>query len=249
MGWSNVGAIAISTSQVILLDNAGNVVGTLDGSNGLVIYGLGDATNPGFQVNGAGDMLFGGAGFTDPLTLDLTIEAGGNILSSTKTVVGLIIGSGAIDVARTQATVWVLSAPADDSETPQIMMSHRTVAANPGVSGSPQPEIWHDLTLANSWVNVGGAFQTAQYRAMPDGTVMCRGSITSGTATTFATLPAGWRPPATVQFAVGGGTAVAAGASLRVGVASTGVMTINGENVIGGAFAIDGIRFAVPALV
>lgn len=106
-------------------------------------------------------------------------------------------------------------------------------------------QVWSNVPLVNSWANVGGAFQIAEYRLMADGTVMMHGSVTGGTSTTVATLPVGYRPLGTVQFAVGGGATVAAGASLRVGITAAGVVTISGESIVGGGFAFDGVRFSV----
>lgn len=58
-------------------------------------------------------------------------------------------------------------------------------------------ETWHNLPLVNGWVAAGGAFATPGYRLMPDGTVMLRGVLVSGTntnGTTISTLPVNYRP-------------------------------------------------------
>lgn len=80
--------------------------------------------------------------------------------------------------------------------------------ASPTFTGTvtiPQ-EAWTDFTFANSWVNYGGGFQTAQYRKDAQGRVHLRGMIKDGT-TTDATqictaLPAGYRPSSTVLYGV-----------------------------------------------
>ena len=58
-------------------------------------------------------------------------------------------------------------------------------------------DTWHDLTLGNSWVNVGGNFANASYTITPDGKyALLRGSIKSGTTGSIGfTLPVGARPP------------------------------------------------------
>jgi hypothetical protein len=62
------------------------------------------------------------------------------------------------------------------------------------------PTAWTAVTFTNSWVNYGGAFQTCQYRKVGD-TVQLRGLCKSGTAgTSMFTLPAGFRPPASINF-------------------------------------------------
>jgi hypothetical protein len=238
MGWSNVGAVVLLASEVILLDTSDNVVGTLDGSNGLVLYGIGTAANPGLTLTPFGDLFWG--------NFDVNPGAGPSIeVGNTE----MFLSSG--NDAGGQPGVVALFGNLNGADGPGVQVSAYLYGNDRTGTGFPVPaaENWKALPLSNGWANVGGAFQVAQYRAMPDGTVMCQGSITGGASTTFATLPAGYRPASTVQYAVGGGTAVAAGASLRVGVTAAGVMTINGENVIGGSFAIDGVRFALPDLV
>lgn len=62
---------------------------------------------------------------------------------------------------------------------------------------------WLNATLENSWVNFGGSFATAQYRKIGS-LVELRGVIKDGTSTdgtTMLTLPAGYRPAATLIFA------------------------------------------------
>ena len=58
--------------------------------------------------------------------------------------------------------------------------------------------VWTAPSLGGSWVNVGGGYQTMQYRRVGD-QVQIRGSIKSGNAyTAIFTLPVGFRPPANV---------------------------------------------------
>lgn len=77
---------------------------------------------------------------------------------------------------------------------------------------------WTALTLKNNWQNYGGEFQTAQYRKVGD-EVQVRGLVRLGTtATAIATLPDGFRPPATLLF----GAIHDVGANWATGAASTG---------------------------
>jgi hypothetical protein len=65
------------------------------------------------------------------------------------------------------------------------------------------PTAWTGATLLNSWVNFGAPDQGARYRKI-GGVVYLQGLIRSGTATAgtiVLTLPAGFRPAATLVFA------------------------------------------------
>lgn len=65
---------------------------------------------------------------------------------------------------------------------------------------TPAPTAWTNVGFQNSWVNVGGGFQTMQYRRVND-TVQLRGMIKDGIAGQPAfTLPAGFRPPANITI-------------------------------------------------
>lgn len=63
------------------------------------------------------------------------------------------------------------------------------------------PTTWTAVTFANSWVDFGTGNQVCQYRKVGD-MVQVRGLMKSGTIGAAAfTLPAGFRPPATLIFA------------------------------------------------
>lgn len=60
-----------------------------------------------------------------------------------------------------------------------------------------EQEPWQDMSLAASWVNYAGGYETAQYMKDYMGFVHIKGFIKNGTATpatVFCTLPAGYRP-------------------------------------------------------
>lgn len=61
-------------------------------------------------------------------------------------------------------------------------------------------ENWIAPTLSGSWVNYGSGFATAGYMKDSMGFVHMKGLIKSGTSTAF-TLPAGYRPVETQNFA------------------------------------------------
>lgn len=65
------------------------------------------------------------------------------------------------------------------------------------VDGSTCTTQWCTLTLQNSWVSYGSIYTTPRYTKASDGVVHLKGLIRSGVTTdgtTFATLPAGYRP-------------------------------------------------------
>lgn len=63
-----------------------------------------------------------------------------------------------------------------------------------------QPTAWVNMTYLNSWRTYPG-YQALQYRKIGD-IVYLRGFVQSpGTATAMATLPSGFWPPMTLEFA------------------------------------------------
>ena len=58
-------------------------------------------------------------------------------------------------------------------------------------------EDWNAPSLINSWVNYGGAYDTAGYYIDPYGVVHLKGALKTGTSGTVAfVLPTGYRPQA-----------------------------------------------------
>ena len=85
----------------------------------------------------------------------------------------------------------------------------RITAANDGsllVNGVPPPLAyttggWVAPTLTNSWADYGGSNRVCEYRKMPDGTIMVRGQVRSGTTNAaIFTLPTGCRPTYAENF-------------------------------------------------
>lgn len=106
-------------------------------------------------------------------------------------------------------------------------------AQRPGTVPPPVvPETWHAMTLTGGWTG------TAQYKLMPDNTVMIRtsgGSIAAGTitnGTVIWTAPAGYVPASAQQSipliisAVGGGS-VAVALDPYLLITSTGALSVN----------------------
>lgn len=99
---------------------------------------------------------------------------------------------------------------------------------------------WNNLTLLNSYT---AHSETPQYKMMPDGTVMLRGSLLNGTTTDgiqIASLPAGFRPAQTHRYVTAEqGTALD---YRHIEVYSTGA--IHAWHVTGSSsICLDGIRF------
>lgn len=79
--------------------------------------------------------------------------------------------------------------------------------------------IWNAGTPLNSWVNFGAPYGNLQYTKDIQGFVWCRGTLKNGTSTdgtVLFTLPAGFRPPASVSVVTIGGSAVAAFSQLVI---------------------------------
>jgi hypothetical protein len=113
---------------------------------------------------------------------------------------------------------------------------------------------WHNVgdpgepSFNSPWVNYGGGEQPAGFRKYPDGRVRLRGIVKSGTsATTLWTLPAGYRPPLTLRFAVVandayGTVVVTAGGAVNISAGNTTYFDLSGvefdtELVGGGGYA------------
>lgn len=74
------------------------------------------------------------------------------------------------------------------------------------VLGSAINDAWHlingagEPAFASSWANVAGTHQVMRFTKI-DGVVIVQGAILNGIANLITTLPAGYRPPATLRFA------------------------------------------------
>lgn len=101
---------------------------------------------------------------------------------------------------------------------------------------------WIDIafTPGSGWANYGGGWQAGQYRRR-DGIVYLRGLVAGApTVTTpITTLPAGFRPPASVMFTVHGNLGAR---RLDVGASGTVVQSEGGNTAF---VSLDGVYFSV----
>jgi hypothetical protein len=175
-----------------------------------------------------------------PLDSDLTAIAA---LSTTA------FGRALLEVANAAAGRTALAAAPLDS--PALTGNPTAPTPSPGDDDTSiattafvaTPGAWHEIgaggepAFTNSWVNFGGGNVTAAFRKAPDGRVQLKGLVKTGTLGLSAfTLPAGYRPPVLLRFAV-----VSNGAFGYAAVGSDGtVAPTNGSNV---SFALDQISF------
>lgn len=243
MGWSNVGAVAIQATSVTLFDNAGNVVGTLDGVGGLILYGNGSADDPGLTINAFGDLIWGGDG---TLTAAPSIEIG-DLIAQFPTVTfrsAATISSGARN-GQAQGYAVPFAASDDGTQPGGVVVSPFAFANDPGVAASPPttPAGWHNLGLLNGWTAVAGRHAPG-YHMMCDGTVLLRGSLTGGTTTagtTIGVLPAGFRPDLQLFLDTNSN---ATGTVTALTILANG--DINISSALGAtSFALDDCRFPV----
>lgn len=101
----------------------------------------------------------------------------------------------------------------------------------------------HNLTLVNSWTNVGTTYGNAGYYTDPYGNVFLIGQIHGGIIPSVcATLPAGFRPVTDMEFPCASGASVG-----RISITGTtsslpGQITVlNGAS--GGTISLNGIYF------
>lgn len=119
-------------------------------------------------------------------------------------------------------------------------MSFNGFASYTGSTGTLPTNPWIDATslLSNSWVALDTAHSQPAYTKLPDGIVMLRGCVKSGSSSsaTIFTLPAGYRPLKAGEFAV----AINAAAGY-VQVNSTGAVA--GQVASTTMTCLDGINF------
>jgi len=99
---------------------------------------------------------------------------------------------------------------------------------------------WSGLSFGSGWTDYGGDYQAGQYKKVGD-MVFLRGLVkrTSGTGTTIATLPAGYRPPARCLYGVH--TSALSGAD-RVDVLASGEIYLSSGSV--DYVQLDGLCFS-----
>lgn len=105
-----------------------------------------------------------------------------------------------VSLAEYARTEWVVA---------QLALAAASVTAQLAAALSPQA--WTGFTFLNSWANYGGGNQTGAYFQDAFGVVHLRGLVKRtvtgfGAGVPICTLPAGYRPAATISFWVWGGT-------------------------------------------
>lgn len=124
-----------------------------------------------------------------------------------------------------------------------VMVRKKLAAEDPNAALTV--ETWHTLTLQNGWSTRAGYYAPA-CKLTPDGRVWLRGGLTGGTftnGTIIATLPAGYRPAASVSMPLSNNTTSGSGSgNPRLFVRTSGNIEIW---LVGGDFHIDGCSFSI----
>lgn len=247
MGWSNVGAAVLQAQEVILVDSNGNVDGSLDGVNGLVLYGGGSANDPGLTINGSGDLVWGGDA---SLTHDPSIEIGAIFDDNLVDHPAAIFNSGATDAGQKACYLTVYGADSTGAVRGGVCVSQGyLVGSDPTVSGNPPitPESWHIMTLQNSWTSGSGSgFDSPAYRIDALGNVQLKGLALAGTktnGTVVATLPVGYRPAVIRQIICSADSNISPFLCI-LHINTNGTITINGLGS-GDAIGLDGLFYSL----
>lgn len=235
MGWSNVGAVAIFTTQVNLVDASGNVVGVLNGIDGLELFGnLGTPSNPNFQVTPAGDLIFGALSAATGLTVTGTqgLQAGGVLVdSASQNRLYINLNSASLRAPVVESNVVAVSGSADGTEGAVVMLVPYAVPQDPATSGGISfPETWKDVTFSHGWTNTAGT-GTVQCRLDDGGRVWLKGRCTPGTTTdgtVMFTVPAPYVPPTDEVFVIGVTAAADPASPTRIRVNTDGTVQILG---------------------
>jgi len=185
-GTAEFNGVTINGGQVILVNGSGTVVGTLDGTNGLILYGNGTAINPGMTLTPFGDLVW--ANFDVNALTAPAIEVGNTGLD--------VIGG--TDTGDAQAAALVVDTHLQGGAISGVQVYPFIRGNNQIGSGNPTPvaETWHNFGLQNGWTQDAG-LATFAYQADAFGWVRMKGGIVAGTktdGTVVASLPAGYRP-------------------------------------------------------
>lgn len=233
MGWSNVGAVVLTATQVILVDNSGNVVGTLDGTNGLSF-----TVGAQLAIRPNGSIVWGLAGATE--FIETISDAAGHLFPA------LVLQSGTL--GGHASNLMAVYGQSSDGTTPGgVVAADRFAGNDPNFLG-PQgfaPDPWHTLILQHGWATGAPTYNDPSYRVNALGAIEFKGLCTGGTHTTgtvVATLPAGYRPAATVQIN-GSGDGTISPFTVVLHVAPNGDITIFESTSTAAVIGFDGTFF------
>lgn len=204
----------------------GNLIASITNSSGT--DGFGNTYGIGFTAyhSGAQAVLAGGQ-----LSLYSSSLSGGLQAQATSPNPGWLSFTSGTDntLGDTAATVTLLSDLANSGQGAITWMGGDLVATNP--STGVNPETWHGMSLLNSWTN-NASFASAQYRKLssPPNSVEVIGHVAANSATlsTFAQLPAGYRPAHAQGFPAGANLGNGGSATVvNVRCDTSGNLTIN----------------------
>ena len=112
-------------------------------------------------------------------------------------------GSVEVDITEPTGRSRTVAYTSDTDALAALLASLQSrIAREERSGGGATPPAWTAVTFENGWVNYGGTWEQASCRKLGDN-VSLRGLIRSGTVgATMFTLPAGFRPPEDLLFAV-----------------------------------------------
>ncbi|GMA64767.1 hypothetical protein NZD89_05245 [Alicyclobacillus fastidiosus] len=152
----------------------------------------------------------------------------------------IMTATQAIELAAFTANNWDTNSATSfefDIYTPVVMSSNLTVGGT--ISRQDGASSYQTPTFQNGFTNYGSGYRNVQYYKDAMGIVHLTGLGRIGTAgSTIFTLPAGFRPSATLVF-----TTMSSGAIQRIDIASSGTVTLNGGGAFGNWVSLDGISF------
>lgn len=191
----------------------------------MISGGTGYTSNPTPVFSGTGSGATGTAARTGTAVTSVSVTAGGSGYTTGAPVWILNFVANAWDTLINSIATWRDNVNANGKN-----LSNLGTLTFAGGGGLVQPT-WNALSLSNSWVNAGGSNQVAQYCIDALGFVHVRGDIKSGTSadgTTLFTLPSGFRPPASMAYAVAGAFRAGPENVPQVNISSGGVATVYG---------------------
>lgn len=194
LGVDNVRIGINAGSARIILEDASATQWEIDNTSGALRFFVpgtvyGQFTTNGFQS--ASNLFAGGVTFAGEDGIRLVTSA----------------GYGYIDTKGSGGLIFRYDNTNGGTERMRIADGTVSITGNLAISGNCDPATlggsWNNLSFISGWGNLGGGWQTGQYKKIGD-MVFLRGFVyrTSGSSAYIATLPSGYRPPAPDRWAV-----------------------------------------------